>query len=131
MQEISHFGPTFAKFREKRGYNLWQLCLKLGCHRRNFERIQKGVQEPRLTLALRMLYSIEVGFGDFFSHLAAQTELVCGDCISDFSSLQIPQTEDISCQKIFGLMLCSSIEWNHSAKHFRGPQLQHPQHIKD
>ena len=113
MHEKCPFGPLFATHRKRREISLWRLCLKLRYHQRNVQRIESGLQEPRLNPALRMLRAVGVEVGSFFSELAEKAGLGSSGCnrqivlqaACEFSELQ-------SASRTFGLLLAEARRQN-------------------
>ncbi len=102
-KDLCPFGLAFANRRKELGISLWQLCLALRYQPRNFQRIEAGQQEPRLSLALRMLRGLNIGFGPFLSGLASSTGIETNRA-SHVHTLDIALTGNENLPTVFGLL---------------------------
>lgn len=66
------FGPKFRQERVKRGFSLWHMVHDLNCYLANLQRIEKGLTEPRVHMAFRMLESIDANPGGFLAALVSE-----------------------------------------------------------
>ena len=70
MQEIScPFGPMFRREREQKKISQWTVSVRLQHHTRNIQRIEGGLRQPGVLLALRMVVAVDAEPGDFFETL--------------------------------------------------------------
>lgn len=87
MQEATYFfGNLFREWRLAADISLWGLALKMSYHIRNLQRIEKGVQQPGVNLALRLLDAIGAEPGMFMQKLAQG----CLSCLPKSLSLMSP-----------------------------------------
>lgn len=70
MQDsLCPFGPAFRQERVKLNVSQWTLAMRLRYHIRNLQRIEGGVRQPGVMLALRMVLAVGAVPGDFFQKL--------------------------------------------------------------
>ena len=70
MQEIScPFGPMFRREREQKKISQWTVSVRLQHHTRNIQRIEGGLRQPGVLLALRMVVAVDAEPGEFFETL--------------------------------------------------------------
>lgn len=87
------FGDFYRKERKKQGISLWKVVHELDTYLVNVQRIEKGLTQPSLTMAFRLLQVIQTSPGDFLYDLSIE------------HSQQLPQSlagqncNDISCEK--------------------------------
>lgn len=70
MQDsLCPFGPAFRQERIQRNVSQWTLAVRLPYHIRNLQRIEGGLRQPGVMLALRMVVGLGAAPGDFFQRL--------------------------------------------------------------
>lgn len=72
------FGHVFREQRVIQGISLWNLALAIPYRQGNIQRIERGLHEPRLGLAMRMLSAIGVDAGLVLEELARAEGLLPG-----------------------------------------------------
>ena len=106
-EQVSPFGAFFRKKRDLLKVGIWPLCVKISMYPANLVRMEKGIQEPRLDIALRMVNGLGLSFASFFAELR------------DFAHLPLPQREALpvtipqdklpsvssSCGQVYGELL--------------------------
>lgn len=109
MQDYSRFfGAGLAALRLRRNISQWTLAVRIPYHIRNIQRIEKGLSQPGVSLALKLLQALDVRPGDFLSALAEEH---AGELPSRVSTLPevsvhyIKPAPDTGRKSIFGLML--------------------------
>lgn len=68
-EQVSQFGPFFRSRRNSMKIGIWPLCVKISMYPANLIRIEKGIQEPRLDIALKMISGLSIQMGNFFAGL--------------------------------------------------------------
>ena len=76
---VCPFGQMFREQRKAQGISIWTLALRLPYRQGNIQRIERGLHEPRIGLAIRMLSAIEVNAGTVLETLARQERLLDGE----------------------------------------------------
>lgn len=70
MQDsLCPFGPAFRREREQRKISQWTVSVRLQYHTRNIQRIEGGLRQPGVLLALRMVAAVDADPGKFFETL--------------------------------------------------------------
>lgn len=69
----SLFGLLLKEKRLQANISQWNFCRRLDYHIRNLQRIESGIQEPRLDSALNMVKVLDMRCGEFFGELAARS----------------------------------------------------------
>ena len=64
------FGPMLREARKRCGMPIWRVAATAPHHQGNLQRIERGITEPRVGLALRLLMAIGVDTGSFMENLA-------------------------------------------------------------
>lgn len=62
------------KEREKRGIPLWKLAASVPFPASNLQRIETGITDPRIGIAMKMLTALDVDTGNFMQTLAEAQE---------------------------------------------------------
>lgn len=70
MKKCCPFGALLREERNKKDIPLWQLAAKIPFPASNMQRIETGITEPRLILAMKILGVLEVDAGNFMLILA-------------------------------------------------------------
>lgn len=73
------FGSIFREQRKKQGISLWSLAIRIPYRPANIQRIERGLHEPRIGLAIRMLSALDVDAGHVFNELARREGLLLGN----------------------------------------------------
>lgn len=76
MKNCPHFGQLIRLERERKNIPLWKLAATIPFPQSNVNRIELGQTEPRIGLAMRILYALGVQAGDFMQNLAIQIKLL-------------------------------------------------------
>ena len=66
-EQISPFGPFFRNRRNSLNIGIWPFCVRISMYPANLVRIEKGVQDPRLDIALKMVCGLDIMIVDFFT----------------------------------------------------------------
>lgn len=91
---VCPFGAAFRRERQQREISQWMLAKRLDYHTRNIQRIEGGLRQPGVELALRMLEAIGADPGEFFRLLCVEaTEK------SDTTPSVLPGSVDVAYQK--------------------------------
>ena len=67
-KELCAFGPAFLRVRSTR-VTQWHVAATAGYHVTNLSKIEKGLYQPGIGLALRLLQALGVDVGEFFQGL--------------------------------------------------------------
>ena len=59
----------FRREREQKKISQWTVSVRLQHHTRNIQRIEGGLRQPGVLLALRMVVAVDAEPGDFFETL--------------------------------------------------------------
>ena len=76
MNDFKIFGEFVRAKRVRRGLPLWKLAAAVPFPQSNVQRIEAGVTEPRIGLAMRMLIALDVDAGRAMRDIAARMEIV-------------------------------------------------------
>lgn len=109
----SLFGQLIRLERERKNIPLWKLAATIPFPQSNVNRIELGQTEPRIGLAMRILFALEVQAGDFMLNLAIQMKLLPDKAVEgDRPELPFLGLENenlcrdtVTPASIFGLML--------------------------
>ena len=75
MDKKCTYGPLLREYRQKHGISLWNLAIRVPYRQGNLQRIERGITEPRVGLAMRLLMAIGVDTGNFMLNLAINAGL--------------------------------------------------------
>lgn len=109
------FGPIFREQRKIQGISLWNLAIRIPYRQANIQRIERGLHEPRISLAIQMLSALGVDAGCVLNELAMREGLLHDHVKQvqriDWERLQwdVFQTETVNnARSPFGLFLRAS-----------------------
>lgn len=71
-KQLCPFGQFFRTMREQQGVSLWRLSVGLPYPQGNIQRIERGLHEPRIELALRLITALGLNAGGVLDDLARQ-----------------------------------------------------------
>ena len=91
-----------------RGISLWQIVHKTGNYLANIQRIEKGLTQPGVSLAFKLLQTIEILPGDLLANLALTHQKELPVSISPLAEIPINYERPLLSQEqksLFGPML--------------------------
>lgn len=71
-KKICPFGPFFRQERKAKNISQWHIVHKMSTYLANIQRIEAGIQQPGVHLALRLINVIGVKPGDFMQKFARE-----------------------------------------------------------
>ena len=90
MQEfIKFFGEEFKNLRVAKKLSQWDIALKIPYHIRNIQRIEKGLTQPGITLAFKLIHALDELPGDFLSRFVAKHKDILPTSISPLETINI------------------------------------------
>lgn len=107
-KELCPFGTVFVRARTERNITQWHVAASAGYHVTNLSKVEKGLYQPGVNLALRLVQALGVDAGIFFETLWLETihanlevsqDLETRSCV-DFAPFSV---EEIRCP--FGVLL--------------------------
>lgn len=89
------FGDKFKDARLRQGISQWQIVHRTGNYLANIQRIEKGLVQPGITLAFKLLDTIKVKPGDFLLEIAGNYQEELAQSVSPFREVIIRYTKPI------------------------------------
>lgn len=83
------FGALYREYRTARHISLWQVVHRLGYYLANIQRIEAGIQQPGVLLALRLLNAIEADAGRFMQELAMANVASLPQCVAPQHGVEV------------------------------------------
>ncbi len=96
MEKSSTFGTLLREYRKRKGLSLWNYSIAIPYRQGNIQRIERGVVEPRVRLALHLLDVLEVDVGAFMVEMAVREGLTVINPTSPQNLTQISLNLDLT-----------------------------------
>ena len=107
-KKICPFGPFFRHERKAKNISQWHIVHEMGNYLANIQRIEAGIQQPGVHLALRLISAIGVQPGDFMQKLACELLHYLPQNLSPIGHVQISYEMPLlkeGQKSLFGLFL--------------------------
>ncbi len=76
MENSPIFGTLLREHRKAKGLSLWKFSVAIPYRQANIQRIERGLVEPRVRLAMRLLTVLGVDVGAFMEEMAVKEDLL-------------------------------------------------------
>ncbi|MBQ7608167.1 MAG: helix-turn-helix transcriptional regulator [Desulfovibrionaceae bacterium] len=76
MENSPIFGTLLKEHRKAKGLSLWKFSVAILYRQANIQRIERGLVEPRVRLAMRLLTVLGVDVGAFMEEMAVKKDLL-------------------------------------------------------
>lgn len=67
----------FRREREQKKVSQWAVAIRLQYHTRNIQRVEGGLRQPGVRLALRMAAVVDADTGEFFEAFLKKPSVLC------------------------------------------------------
>ena len=108
MEKSPIFGTLLREHRKAKGLSLWKFSVAIPYRQANIQRIERGLVEPRVRLAMRLLTVLEVDVGAFMDEMAVKENLLPSKSTQRDSLVPVLNITLEKGLKPLGMLLCET-----------------------